>query len=426
MDKIDDGLIASTFAKVKDVDIFALKAYMEITHGAETGAQSILLDVFVNFPFFLLNLIVGLFSVILRFFENFSLYDTYKQTVYHSSQKLWENLSGNGSYTSSLLYLLVAISAFSIFISYLFSKGDFSKRLIHLFVVIILGMGYFGTIQSTSGGIYILDTVHQLAGSFSDAVTNLSLDNPSGGKTKITQKSSVADNYVMKTSYTAYLFVNTGQLNGKFHNNQTGKEEKFDNEQVLGKYDKSGKFITPKQKDILNYTDNLGDKATEGEEKNRWLSAVNDYLWIKSGYVILKIFEAVILAVPLILIQLIAFMADVLVIILMFIFPLALLVSFLPRMQDIIFNVLKVMFGAVSFPALAGFLTLIVFYTQTLIATFVKKKFTDGSLLSGSNFKGQAILFMLLITVFVQGCVFWGIWKYKETFLRLIIGSRAS
>ncbi|MCC9751472.1 hypothetical protein HK234_06460, partial [Streptococcus agalactiae] len=117
MDKIDDGLIASTFAKVKDVDIFALKAYMEITHGAETGAQSILLDVFVNFPFFLLNLIVGLFSVILRFFENFSLYDTYKQTVYHSSQKLWENLSGNGSYTSSLLYLLVAISAFSIFIS---------------------------------------------------------------------------------------------------------------------------------------------------------------------------------------------------------------------------------------------------------------------------------------------------------------------
>ncbi|HGI3788282.1 TPA: ATP-binding protein [Streptococcus agalactiae] len=179
-------------------------------------------------------------------------------------------------------------------------------------------------------------------------------------------------------------------------------------------------------KDILNYTDNLGDKATEGEEKNRWLSAVNDYLWIKSGYVILKIFEAVILAVPLILIQLIAFMADVLVIILMFIFPLALLVSFLPRMQDIIFNVLKVMFGAVSFPALAGFLTLIIFYTQTLIATFVKKKFTDGSLLSGSNFKGQAILFMLLITVFVQGCVFWGIWKYKETFLRLIIGSRAS
>ncbi|ESR10134.1 hypothetical protein DIX60_01405 [Streptococcus iniae] len=428
MDKINDGLIASTFAKVKDVDIFALKAYMEKTNdwSAGTGMQVALTDIFVNFPFFLLNLIVGLFSVILRFFDSFSLYDTYKQTVYNSSQQLWKNLSGNGSYTGSLLYLLVAISAFSIFISYLFSKGDFSRRLVHLFVVIILGMGYFGTIQSTSGGIYILDTVHQLAGSFSDAVTNLSLESPSGGKTKITQKSTVADNYVMKTSYTAYLFVNTGQLNGKFHNNQTGKEEQFDNEQVLGKYDKSGKFISPKQKDILVYTDKYGDGATDGNEKNRWLSAVSDYLWIKSGYVILKIFEAIILAVPLILIKLIAFIADVLVIVLMFIFPLALLVSFLPRMQDIIFNVLKVMFGAVSFPALAGFLTLIVFYTQTLIASFIKEKFMDGSLLSGSNFKGQAILFMLLITIFVQGCVFWAIWKYKEVFLRLIIGSKAS
>lgn len=426
MDKINDALIASTFAKVKDVDIFALKAYMEQTRGAETGAQGVLLDVFVNFPFFLLNLLVGLFSVVIRFFENFSLYDTYKQTVYNSSQKLWQNLSGNGSYTNSLLYLLIAITAFSIFISYLFSKGDFSRRLVHLFVVILLGMGYFGTVQSTSGGIYLLDTVHQMAGSFSDAVTNLSLENPSGGKQNITQKSSVADNYVMKTSYNAYLFVNTGQLNGKFHNNQTGKEEKFDNEQVLGKYDKSGKFIPAKQKTITSYIEKNGDGALDGDEKNRWLSAVNDYLWIKSGYVILKIVEAIILAVPLILIQLIAFMADVLVIVLMFIFPLALLVSFLPKMQDIIFNVLKVMFGAISFPALAGFLTLIVFYTQTLIASFIKEKFTDGLMLSGSNFKGQAILFMLLVTVVIQGCVFWGIWKYKEVFLRLIIGSKAS
>jgi len=426
LDKINDALIASTFAKVKDVDIFALKAYMEQTRGAETGAQGVLLDVFVNFPFFLLNLLVGLFSVILRFFESFSLYDTYKQTVYNSSLKLWHNLSGNGSYTNSLLYLLIAITAFSIFVSYLFSKGDFSKRLIHLFVVIMLGMGYFGTVQSTSGGVYILDTVHQMAGSFSDAVTNLSLENPSGGKQKITQKSSVADSYVMKTSYKAYLFVNTGQLNGKFYNNKTGKEEKYDNEQVLGKYDKSDKFIPAKQKTITSYIEKNGDGALDGDEKNRWVSAVNNYLWIKSGYVILKIVEAIILAVPLILILLIAFMADVLVIVLMFIFPLALLVSFLPKMQDIVFNVLKVMFGAISFPALAGFLTLIVFYSQTLIASFIKEKFADGSMFSGSNFKGQAILFMLLVTVVIQGCVFWGIWKYKEVFLRLIIGSKAS
>ena len=426
MEKVSDALIASTFQKVKDVDIFSLKAYMEATRGAETGVQAILLDIFVNLPFFILNLVVGFFSIILRFFESFSLYDTYRQTVFNASKKLWESLSGSGNYNNSLLYLLVAISAFSIFISFLFSKGDFSRRLIHLFIIILLGMGYFGTVQSTSGGVYILDTVHQMADSFSDSVTHLAIARPDGEKGTVSEKSSIAEDYIMKTSYTAYLYVNTGQLNGSFHNNQTGKDDKLDNSQILGKYDKSGKFIQPKSQDVLNYVNRLGDGATDGAEKNRWFSAVNDFLWLKSLYVICKTIEAIILAVPLLLIQIIAFIADIVVIILMFIFPLALLVSFLPKMQDVVFNILKVMFGAVSFPALAGFLTLIVFYTQTLIAGFIKDKFTDGKLLTSSNLKGQSILFMLVITVVVQGVVFYAIWKYKEQFLKLILGSKTA
>ncbi|MGX9844714.1 hypothetical protein ACR3IL_05435 [Streptococcus iniae] len=426
MEKINESLIASTFEKVKDVDIFSFKAYIEKTESVGTGAQGILLDIFVNFPFFLLNAVVGVFSIILRFFEDFSLYDTYRQTVFDASKNLWVSLSGSGSYNNSLLYVLISLSAFSIFIAFIFSKGDFAKRLVHLFVVIILGLTYFGTIQSTSGGVYILDTVHEMANSFSDSVTNLSIKDPSGNKTAISQKSSVADNYIRETSYTAYLFVNTGQLNGNFYNNKAKKEEVFNNEKVLGKYDKSGNFIAPSQKDILDYVDHLGNEALEGNEKNRWVSAVNDYIWLKSGYVIFKIFEAIILAVPLVLIQLIAFLADIIVIILMIVFPLALIISFIPKMQDIVFNVMKVMLGAVSFPALAGFLTLIVFYIQTLIATFIKDKFTDGKLLSSSNLRGQSILFMLVITVIVQGCVFYAIWKYKEQFLKIILGSKAS
>lgn len=119
MEKVSDALIASTFQKVKDVDIFSLKAYMERTRGVETSTQGILMDVFVNLPFFILNLIVGFFSIILRFFENFSLYESYRQTVFNASKKLWDNLSGSGNYNNSLLYLLIALSVFSIFLSFL-------------------------------------------------------------------------------------------------------------------------------------------------------------------------------------------------------------------------------------------------------------------------------------------------------------------
>ncbi len=45
MEKVSDALIASTFQKVKDVEIFSLKAYMERTRGVETSTQGILMDV---------------------------------------------------------------------------------------------------------------------------------------------------------------------------------------------------------------------------------------------------------------------------------------------------------------------------------------------------------------------------------------------
>lgn len=68
MEKVSDALIASTFQKVKDVEIFSLKAYMKRTRGVETSTQGILMDVFVNLPFFILNLIVGFFFYYLTIF----------------------------------------------------------------------------------------------------------------------------------------------------------------------------------------------------------------------------------------------------------------------------------------------------------------------------------------------------------------------
>lgn len=426
MDKLNDALIASTFDKIKQVDIFAFKAYMERTKGVETSVSVVLVDIFVNLPFFLLNLIVGFFSIILRFFETFSLYDSYKQSVFDTSQTLWKNVSGVGDYQNSLLYLLIAISAFSILITYFISRGDFAKRLVHLFVVILLGMGYFGTIQKTSGGIYVLDTVHQLADSFSDSVTQLTVTDPKNSQKKLSHHSSVADDYIMRTSYATYLYVNTGQLNGYFHNNQTGKDEILDNSKILGKRDKSGNFHQLKTKEVLDYVDGLGNDALEGREQNRWVSAVNDYLWLKSLYVIFKIIEAVIIAIPLLLIQLMAFLADIMIIVMMFLFPLGLIISFIPRMQMIVFNLTKVMLGAATFPALTGFLTLIVFYVQSLISAFIKSKFQDGQLLSSSSLQAQSILFILVITVVVQGVVFWAIWKYKEQLLTLMLGQKTA
>ena len=55
-------------------------------------------------------------------------------------------------------------------------------------------------------------------------------------------------------------------------------------------------------------------------------------------YVIFKIIEAFVLAVPIILVQLLNVIAQVIVLVMILLFPFILLMSFVPRMQDLIFG----------------------------------------------------------------------------------------
>lgn len=415
------SILVNLYNKITGVSIFDLKAYMEETNSVMTNVYSVLTEVFVNGPFMILDLIVGFVSLILRFFENFDLYDAYKNTVYDTSKTLWNGLSGSGDYNHSLLYLVIAVTAFSIFIGYTFSRGDVGRRLLHLFAVIMLGLGYFGTMKNTSGGIYVLDTIHNVATSASTTISNISIVNPENGNNTIGSQTSVADNYIARTAYATYVYVNTGRLDGKYINNQTGKPEDFDDSKVLGSV-VDGKFQKADMSKKSDYLDELGDDALKGKEKNRWVSAVGDYIFIKFLYVILKIGEAVILGIPLILIQIMSFVSQLLVIFLMIAFPLALIVSLAPRMQDVIFNTIKLMLGASFFPVLTGFLTLMVFYIEAIINVFVLSGFnslSEQDLVSFSDFQP---VFELVISTVVQAIVFVAIWKNKEKVLTFILG----
>lgn len=419
------SILVNLYNKISGVSIFDLKAYIEPTASLNISAVwKILTEIFVNGPFMILDLIVGFISLILRFFESFDLYDVYKNTVYDTSKNLWNGLAGSGNYNNSLLYLVIAVTAFSIFIGYTFSKGDVGRRLLHLFAVIMLGLGYFGTMQNTSGGIYVLDTIHNVANSASTTISNMSIVNPENNDSTISSETSVADNYIARTAYAAYIYVNTGRLDGKYMNNQKGETEEFDDSKVLGSV-VDGKFqkVNVSERDSKKgYLNRLGQDGAEGKEQNRWVSAVGDYLVIKCLYVILKIGEAVILGLPLILIQIMSFVAQLLVIFLMIAFPLALIVSLAPRLQDVIFNTIKLMLGASFFPVLTGFLTLMVFYIEAIINVFVSDGFnslSEQDLVSFSDFQP---VFELVISTVVQAIVFVAIWKNKEKVLTFILG----
>lgn len=403
------------FEKLKGVDIFALKSYLEKTSKIETSIIVAMNKIFVNLFFFLM----------IRIMENIDLYDSYKTYVYNAAKSIWQGLTGStsgGLSSGSLVSMLLTIGAFYLFYQYFFSRGNFMRKVLHVLLVVLLGFGYFGTVASTSGGLYILDTVDNLADTVTSKISNISVSYGEGKSIKVGK--SMADSYIAQTSYTAYVFVNTGQENGKYVNSQTGEEGTFEDSKVLGSVDDSGKFVAVKNKDRKDYLDKLGDKADDGKEKNRWISAVWDYLVIKTFYVIFKIVETIVIAVPIILVQLLNLIAQLLVLVMILLFPIALLISFVPAMQDIIFGIFKVMFGGLVFPTITTLITLIIFYIEKVIETLITSGF-DGVIESFPSLGTFALLFKRILSVVAKAAVYYFLWIYKGELIEFIMGSRA-
>lgn len=414
------------FDKLRGVDIFSLKSYMEPTGFASfNGAWVLINELFVNFFFFILNAVVGFFSLLIRILEKIDLYSNYKNYVFNGAMNIWKGFIGSSSggvAKQSLVSMLLLILAFYLFYQFFFSKGAFSRTLLHVFLVLILGFGYFGTIAGTSGGLYLLDTINHISQDVTKNITNIKVEYGNNKSIKIGD--SMADSYIAETSYKAYVFVNTGQENGKYKNSQDGKQETFDDSKVLGTGDKNGNFKAVKSKDRNKYLDELGNGANDDGEKNRWVSAMPDFIFTRMFYVIFKICEAFVLAIPVILIQMLNVIAQTLVLMMILLFPIVLLMSFVPRMQDLIFGVLKVMFGGLLFPAITSLLTLLVFYIEKMIENIVITGF-DGILKTLPSLIIFGLVFKLLISVVSKGLVYFLLWKYKAELIQFILGSKA-
>ena len=414
------------FDKLKGVDIFSLKSYMEPTgYASFNGAWVLINELFVNLFFFILNAVVGFFSLFIRILESIDLYSSYKTYVFNGAKSLWNGFTGStkGNVTDqSLVALLLLILGFYLFYQYFFSKGSFAKTLLHVCLVILLGFGYFGTIAGTSGGLYLLDTINNVSKDVKQKIVSIKVDYAKGKSVKVGE--SMADSYIAETSYKAYLFVNTGQENGKYKNSQNGKEEDFDDSKVLGTSDSKGNFTAVKTKERSQYLDELGNGANEDGEKNRWVSAMPDFIFIRTFYVIFKVLEAFVLALPIIVIQILNIIAQIIVLTMILIFPIVLLISFIPRMQDLIFGVLKVMLGGLAFPVISSLLILLIFYIEKIVENMIITSF-DTILKNLPSLLLLGLVFKLLVSVVAKGVIYFLIWKYKAELIQFILGSKA-
>lgn len=409
--------------KLQGIDLFLFKAYIEPTHdwSAGTGAWKMLTEILVNLPFAIVNLIVLFFSTIMKALEEFSVYEVYKTAVYDFSKGIWNRLAGSnaGVANNSILYSLITLAVIYLFIQWALSRGNFSQKVIHFLMVIFVSFAYFGTINATDGGLYILDGIRNFSTEVVKSLNEVSFEVVSGEKVNTSGK--LSDDYIAKTSYQTYLYVNTGRVDGKFYNQKTEKLEDYPTDVILGKTDGNGKFIKSNYKDVEDKLNYLGDGALEGSERNRWNSAVFDYTMLKLLYVCASAIKAVVLPLPYLMVHLFRILGEILVLLLMIVFPIGIILSFVPRLQDLMFGFMKAFFVTGTFPSFATLVVLLCsvtesFITHGLSTVFLSKLEDNSTNLLITNFI-SAVLSALIYLLF---------WKYKSTILSFFAGSYGS
>ena len=119
------------FDKLRGVDIFSLKSYMEPTGFASfNGAWVLINELFVNFFFFILNAVVGFFSLLIRILEKIDLYSNYKNYVFNGAMNIWKGFIGSSSggvAKQSLVSMLLLILAFYLFYQFSFMSFWYSS-----------------------------------------------------------------------------------------------------------------------------------------------------------------------------------------------------------------------------------------------------------------------------------------------------------
>ncbi|WP_343092287.1 hypothetical protein [Streptococcus sanguinis] len=413
------------FDKVSGVNIFALKSYMEPTSSLDHGAWGMLNDVLVNLPFMILNLVVGFFSVLMKLLENLDLTELYEKSVYAASKSMWNAFIGGKVLTAgSLVWLLIALSSIVLFFYFTLSRGNIGRKIFHLLAVLVIGFAYFGTVNSTDGGLYVLQGIRSVAKETVESIASLKIDLGEGHV--ITMSEKFSDTYIAETSFRAYLFTNTGRTDGKFVNKQEKNElQDYDSTAILGKKNKDGKFEEVERKKREDTLQKLGDGASDGVEMNTWNSAIGDFIFIRMFYVWLMILKAIVLALPILFVQLISLLAQVVVLGLMLLIPVALVASFIPSFQNIIFGVVKTMLIGSVLPSGMSVVLLFVLLIERMASLTVVAK-AEKIIAKMEALASFSEVFNLAISVVVSIAVYMALWKYKGNLLGFILGSGAS
>lgn len=361
---------------------------------------------FVDIPFFILRMFVSFFLFCENVLNQSSFFEGKQETVLNMSKNVLSGIGGKGFRDGSLLALAILISAYYLLYHFFSSRRSFSKVFLHYLAVVVLFGFWFGFVSTstgtTSGSMFLIQSTNAIAKGVQSTFTSSANLGTEGFKDGEVYQSPIFDATVKQT----FNFVNSGSLDGKMENGKKLDEGKLLEKPKLSKKEKA-KFEDERSTYIKN-----------NEKDNPYFSQDGAKTMEKAFGVGVGLVNLAVLAVPVTYINIMLNVIQIIVDLLILVFPIIALVSFFPRCQMMMFKFFKSLIGILFLPVVFGIFLSVLFWINKLIDQAflgLMDKVSSSLLMVMSG--GVFLLGTLIVTALVKIILYRKIWKSRYKIL---------
>ena len=361
---------------------------------------------FVDIPFFILRMFASFFLFCENVLNQSSFFEGKQETVLNMSKDVLSGFGGKGFRGGSLLALAILISAYYLLYHFFSSRRSFSKVFLHYLAVVVLFVFWFGSVSTstgtTSGSTFLIQSTNAIAKGVQSTFTSSANLGTEGFKDGEVYQSPIFDATVKQT----FNFVNSGSLDGKMENGKKLDESKLLEKPKLSKEEKE-KFEKNRKKYIDKVVDDNPYFAQDGAK------TMEKAFGVGVGLVNLAV-----LAVPVTYINIMLNVIQIIVDLLILVFPIIALVSFFPRCQMMMFKFFKSLIGILFLPVVFGIFLSVLFWINKLIDQAflgLMDKVSSSLLMVMSG--GVFLLGTLIVTALVKIILYRKIWKSRYKIL---------
>lgn len=343
----------------------------------------------VQLPFNIFSFILQLLVYVLKVLNLGSLLEELQNSVITSSKSVFTALIGGKAGfigTSSFVGLAVILMAAYLLYQFTNGKGRFVSSLLHFLCVFMLVFFYFGSftggsVSTESGGRFLFQTVQKVTSSAQSEITKAL--NPTVGSN---DPSSVFTTYLKNTAN----YINTGNIEGKLKDGKT-----FD-------YDK------------------VNDSYLEGiDGDDKYIQANNDVLVQKITFGVTQSLDAYVMVLPMAVIEILISVLNLVLLLLILLFPVTAALSFFPFFRNAAMNGLKKMLLLSALPSGLSIILSIILYLLGQIDSPVEKAVAMAKVPEAFSF-----LVTLIVELLLKAAMLYGLWHYRESLLDFLTGGQ--